>query len=281
MRLTKNFNYIVPIFNKEDVLERTLEGIHSCAQDSESKFILVVDGCTDNSESIVDEFIKNSSFRAEKIIMPNVHMLLSVNAGLERVTSGFSIIMQDDIVLTETDFERYLYDLYSRRTKTGVVSLRYASNIEPTPLIDRIKLGTTKGMIMETDLIRGPSDYNSNIIRGDYYNFYPRMSAINGPNCIPWEVLSRIGKFDSNLAPYGFDDPEFCLRALKAGFTNGLFPLNYISEEDWGGTRRSKSFLNEVAKIHKRNRIYVYKKHRKFIEEFLSQKDLNRGIRTE
>jgi len=38
--------------------------------------------------------------------MPNVHMLLSVNAGLKTVKGGFSVIMQDDIVLKDTDTEK-------------------------------------------------------------------------------------------------------------------------------------------------------------------------------
>ena len=64
--MSHTFNYIVPIFNKEDVLPLTLEGIENCSS-SDSKIILVVDGCTDRSEQIVDEFIKKY-----KDALPNI-----------------------------------------------------------------------------------------------------------------------------------------------------------------------------------------------------------------
>lgn len=274
------FNYIVPIFNKEDILPKTLEGIENCAS-SESKIILVVDGCTDRSEAIVDEFIKNSSHKTEKILMPNVHMLLSVNAGLKKVSEGFSIIMQDDIILEDPDTELKISNLYQRTgSNLGVVSFRYASNIRPTSFIDRIKkYHTLEGTIEECDILKGKSDY-ANCPMAEYGYFYPRMSAINGPNVIPWTLLSRIGVFDEKLAPYGYDDPEYCLRALKLGYINGLFPVKYESKTEWGGTRRSKSFKGEAARIHKRNRIYIYNKHSRFLIYYLKNNKIYKGLET-
>lgn len=273
------FNYIVPIFNKEDVLPETLEGIEKCSS-LESKIILIVDGCTDRSEAIVDEFVKNSSRRVEKILMPNVHMLLSVNAGLKKVTSGFSIIMQDDIILKDIDTEKKLIEQYEKMNgKLGVISFRYGSNIGITSCFERLRKMTLRGMIEEIDIIKGADDY-ANYPEGNYGNFYPRMSAINGPNCIPWSLLSQNGLLDKNLAPYGFDDPEYCIRSLKLGYINGLFPIKYQSEIEWGGTRRSKKFIDEVARIHKRNRIYIYEKHSSFLIDYLKNNKIYRGMET-
>lgn len=273
------FNYIVPIFNKEDVLPETLEGIEKCSS-LESKIILIVDGCTDRSEAIVDEFVKNSSRKVEKILMPNVHMLLSVNAGLKKVTSGFSIIMQDDIILKDIDTEKKIIEQYEKMNgKLGVISFRYGSNIGITSYFERLRKMTLKGMIEEIDIIKGADDY-ANYPEGNYGNFYPRMSAINGPNCIPWSLLSQNGLLDKNLAPYGFDDPEYCIRALKLGYINGLFPIKYQSEIEWGGTRRSKKFIDEVARIHKRNRIYIYEKHSSFLIDYLKKNKIYRGMET-
>lgn len=271
--MNTSFNYIVPIFNKEDILPETLEGIEKCAG-PKSRIVLVVDGCTDRSETIVDEFIKNSSHKTQKILMPNVHMLLSVNAGLKTVKSGFSIIMQDDIILKDIETENQIIELYmSKQGKLGVISFRYASNIGITSLFNRLKKKTFQGMIEEIEFIKGPDDY-ADFPVGNYGNFYPRMSAINGPNCIPWELISKIGILDEKLAPYGYDDPEYCIRSLKEGFINGLFPIQYKSEIDWGGTRRSKSFYKQAAMIHKRNRIYIYKKHSNFLKKYLKENNI-------
>lgn len=272
-----NFNYIVPIYNKEDILPATLAGIEKCAS-PESNIILIVDGCTDRSESIVDEFIKNSSHKAQKILMPNVHMLLSVNAGLKMVTKGFSVIMQDDIILKDIETEKKIINLYKRKQgKLGVISFRYGSNIGMCSILKRLKKKTLNGMIEEIDLIKGPDDY-ANYPAGSYGNFYPRMSAINGPNCIPWSLLSRVGILDEKLAPYGFDDPEYCIRSLQSGYINGLFPIKYHSDIEWGGTRRSKSFYRQAARIHKRNRIYIYNKHKDFLAAYLKKEKIYRGL---
>ena len=96
-------------------------------------------------------------------------------------------------------------------------------------------------MINEIEFIESPYNY-ANYLTAEYDKFYPRMSDINRHNIIPWNLWSRIGSFDSILAPYEFDDPEYCLRALDLGYINGLFPLKYYSEIEWGGTRRSIFF---------------------------------------
>jgi GT2 family glycosyltransferase len=148
--------------------------------------------------------------------------------------------------------------------RLGVVSLRLAANVYFSSLLKMIKNTSFSHMIEERDLISVENDA-LNTPRGEYGKFYPRVAAINGPNVIPEYVLKNIGIFDYKLAPYGFDDPEYCIRAMKAGYINGLFPLKFKSDIRWGGTRRSKKFLKEVKKIHTRNRKYVANKHQEYI----------------
>lgn len=262
--MTDFFNYIIPIFNKEDILPMTLEGIDRCASRN-AKIFTVIDGCTDRSEQIVDEFVKRTGREVIKIYMPDVHMLRSVNAALKRVEKGFSVVMQDDIILEDEKFEEKISALYQHMgERLGVVSLRLAANVGLTPLMRRIPLKSIMPMIEEIDCIiktNEPQDY----VIGNYDHFYPRMEAINGPNIIPWAVRKKIGILDEALAPYGYDDPEYCLRAMKAGFINGLFPLKFRSDVEWGGTRRSKKYMREVQRIHTRNRKYVWNKHGNYI----------------
>lgn len=280
--MKQKFNYIVPIFNKEDVLPQTLAGIENAAS-SESEIVLIVDGCTDRSEQIVDEFIKNSSHKARKILMPNVHMLLSVNAGLATVTSGFTIIMQDDIVLQDVDTEKKVAELYKKEgDKLGVISFRYGADLQPTSLLTSIRNNRNvkyKGknifskfgslfntMIENVNIIQSPDD-NANFEQGKYDTYYEKMCAINGPNVVPWTVLSKLGKLDENIAPYGYDDPEYCLRSLKAGFKNGLFPVKYLSEDGWSGSSRSKEYKENATRIITKSRIYVWNKHKDYFNK--------------
>lgn len=263
------FNYIIPIFNKEDILPMTLEGIDRCASRN-ARIFTVIDGCTDRSEEIVDEFTKRTGRDVVKIHMPDVHMLRSVNAALKRVEQGFSVVMQDDIILEDEKFEDKISALYQRMgDRLGVVSLRLAANVELTPLLSRLSMRSITPMIRECNHIMNIAD-NLSFQIGSQESFYPRIGAINGPNIIPWTVREKIGLLDECLAPYGYDDPEYCLRAMKAGFINGLFPLKYKSDLDWGGTRRSKKFLEQVRRIHCRNRKYIWSKHGDYINWLLT-----------
>jgi len=274
------FNYILPVFNKEDILPLTLAGIDKCAGER-SRIFAIIDGCTDKSEQVVDAFAKKSGRQIEKIHMPNVHMLRSVNAGLRQVTEGFSIIMQDDIVLEDTEIERKLENLYTKMgPRLGVVSFRLASNVRKNSFYNSLRSKTLNAMIEECDFIQGPDD-NQNYQVGEYESFYPRISAINGPNCIPWTVLSKVGLFDEHLAPYGYDDPEYCLRAINNGFINGLYPMKYKSDIEWGGTRRNKKFRKEAFLIHKRNRQYVWKKHNGIISLLENNPRLKASVKVE
>lgn len=258
------FNYIIPIFNKEDILPMTLEGIDRCASRN-ARIFTVIDGCTDRSEQVVDDFSKKTGRFVIKIHMPDVHMLRSVNSALKEVEQGFSVVMQDDIILEDERFEEKISALYQRMSdRLGVVSLRSAANIALTPLLRRIRMRSISPMIEEIDFIMKAGEPHDYLI-GSYDCFYLRMGAINGPNIIPWAVRQEIGLFDEALAPYGYDDPEYCLRAMKAGFVNGLFPLKFRSDVEWGGTRRSKKYIAEVRRIHTRNRKYVWDRHGDYI----------------
>jgi GT2 family glycosyltransferase len=275
--MTKTFNYIVPIYNKEDVLAETLAGIRAvCSQDA--CIYTVLDGCTDGSEAIVDAFRQQSKLDVRKLFMPNVHMLLSVNAALGKIREGFTIVMQDDIVLREPELEKKVLDLYEQMgPRLGVVSFRLGINVRRTPFKTQIVQRQIKPMIEECDCLQGPDDHQVRFPVASYGHFYPRMVAINGPNCIPETVLRSVGLLDERLAPYGYDDPDYCLRAMQAGFHNGLYPLRYQSDLAWGGTRRNPEFVKRSFRILRRNRAYLWQKHGRFIRKLWRSDSIYRG----
>jgi glycosyltransferase involved in cell wall biosynthesis len=271
------FNYIIPIFNKEDILPLTLEGIERCAS-SNSRIYTIIDGCTDRSEQVVDDFAKRTGRDVVKIHMPDVHMLRSVNAALKQVENGFSVIMQDDIILQDEKFEEKISALYKKMgDRLGIISLRLAANIELTPFLRRFSMHSLSPMIRDAEFIMSADDSQPYSI-GEHGCFYPRMDAVNGPNVIPWSVRNKIGVLDEAMAPYGYDDADYCLRAMKAGFINGLFPVKFQSDLAWGGTRRSKKFLEEVRRIHCRNRKYVWEKHGDYISWLWKTKRVYRKL---
>jgi len=109
-------------------------------------------------------------------------------------------------------------------------------------------------MIETINMIQSPDD-NASYPIAENGTFHQRMCAINGPNVVPWALLSKIGLLDEGIAPYGYDDPDYSLRSLKAGFINGLFPIKYISEEGWSGSSRSEEFKQNAQRIITKSRI--------------------------
>jgi len=271
------FNYIIPIFNKQDVLPLTLAGIDRCAS-RDALIYTILDGCTDGSERVVDEFQTRTGRNVVKIHMPNVHMLRSVNAALRLVAGGFTVVTQDDIILTDPQMETKVRDLYERMgPRLGVISFRLGANVALTPWLERLRMRSFQPMISEVDFIQSPDDHQDHTVV-PYGQFYPRMSAINGPNVIPWRVRDRVGLLEEALAPYGYDDPEFCLRAMQQGFVNGVFPISYKSDLDWGGSRQNKKFPAEARRIHVRNRKYIWAKNSRYIQWLWKTGAVNRKV---
>jgi glycosyltransferase involved in cell wall biosynthesis len=256
------FNYIIPIFNKEDILPLTLAGIDRCAS-RDARIFTVIDGCTDGSERVVDDFAARTGRDVVKIHTPDVHMLLSVNAALRQVTGGYSIVMQDDIILEDPETEQKIVDLYARMgSRLGMISFRMGSNIRRASVLECTRMRSRQPMVEVIDGLQSLDDTQSYPTL-PYNRFVPRMAAVNGPNVMPWTMVQQLGIFDETLAPYGYDDVEYCLRAIRAGFVNGVFPIKYRSDVEWGGTRRSKKFLRQVRAIHRRNRAAVWQTYAK------------------
>jgi GT2 family glycosyltransferase len=62
-----------------------------------------------------------------------------------------------------------------------------------------------------------------------------------GPIFMKTKVLRNVGGFNTKIFFQGFDDYEMCLRLAEQNLLVAFTPINFISEEDWGATRRKKS----------------------------------------
>src|SRR4051812_23970551 len=107
MRMTR-FNYIVTIHNKEDLIEKVVTGILICAGGN-SHIYLVLDGCTDGTERVVDQLIEDTvGLPITKLRAPDVHEILSLNIALRQVPQsgeGYNILVQDDVIIADRNFE--------------------------------------------------------------------------------------------------------------------------------------------------------------------------------
>ncbi len=252
------FNYIVTIHNRQDLIERVLTAILISAGEN-SHIYLVLDGCTDRTESIVDSMLTDwVGLPVSKLYAPDVHEIRSLNIALRFVPQtgeGYNVLIQDDIILRDRQFEKKVPAIYRHfNGNIGVLSFRHGANLG----LDEIK-----AEILETDLIE--SVYGQGMVETPLAPGYAaiRMVCMRSPQCISFDTIRKVGLLDEKFAPYTYDDYDYGLRCMKAGLQNVVYALKVSSRVEWGGMRRSPQ--PGVAAIMKRNRQYVYKDHADFI----------------
>lgn len=247
------FNYIITIHNKENMIEQVIKHVLMCCRDN-SHVYPVLDGCTDNTEKIVDGIIDRfSGVPITKVYTLDVHELLSINAGLKAACQegeGYNIILQDDVLLLDTNLEDKVHRLYQwAGSKLGYVSFRMGANFtkdaanskDPVPYTNYVENAYGHGIRNAEMLPLGHLAY--------------RTVPIKSPVCLPFKIVREIGMFNEKLAPYGHDDPELAIRTIKAGYHNAVFSVKFGSDLKWGGTRTTAH--PELNSIIKRNMNYI------------------------
>lgn len=253
MENSPRFNYIITIHNKENMIEKVIMCVLMCCRDT-SHIYPVIDGCTDKTESIIDGLIsKYSGLPITKVYTPDVHELLSINAGLRAANhdgDGFNIILQDDVLLADYALESKIVALYQwAGSSLGYVSFRLGANFtndaatsnNPVPYCDYIENAYGHGIENAEVLLPG--------------HFAYRTVPIKSPVCIPFGLVRTIGYYEEELAPYGHDDLDYAIRSNSAGKKSGVFGVRFYSDVKWGGTRTNPH--PELNRVIDRNMQYI------------------------
>lgn len=227
-----HFNYIITCHNSEVLIERVLDGVAACAG-SEAFICCVVDGCTDQTHHLIDKWALTHRTDGRTAVTDDVHELLSINAGLRACNQegdGYNIILQDDVILEEPRLEELVEKLYATISHLGYVSFRLGINLGPDD--------PSNPYLIQCDEIE--SLYGAGCA-GDTlspYRFVERAVPIKSPVCLPCKLVREIGLFDEAMAPYGYDDIDYAIRAHQGGYVQGVFSIPFQSDVRWGGTRR-------------------------------------------
>ncbi len=262
-----NFNYIITIYNKENLIGKVLKNVIQCCGDN-SHIYPVLDGCTDNSENIIDEIISmHPNIKITKVFTDDVHELLSINAGLKKAShkgEGYNIILQDDVLLEDFEIEQKIMNLYEKEgDRLGYVSFRMGANLESDAL-------TSKKAVPYKDYIENVCGHG-----GGHIEMLPlghiayRTVPIKSPVCIPFKIINEVVMYTEKLAPYGHDDIDLSLRVIDKGYYNAVYAIKFKSELDWGGTREDGHLV--IDSIIERNMDYIRIWHKKLIERITNK----------
>lgn len=276
MRQQPCFTYIVTIHNKEALLDRVLVGIADCAG-REARVVAVLDGCTDGSEKIARRFAASGTVETRIVIAPDVHEIKSINLGLREAKPGYCVLVQDDVILQEPNLEELVHGLCeAHERQLGYISFRLAADVRRTGWPRRLRQSIRAGhlgllpKIDECNYVGGPQEV-LDVARVGYGEFHRRMVGIKSPVCLTPELRAYEPSLDEDFAPYCYDDVDLSIRALKRGLENGLVPIKFQSDLEWGGTRQDPQFGSRWgANIRLRNRHLIWRKHGAYLTRILA-----------
>lgn len=250
---------VLTVHNKGWLLERVMKAIYDNTVD-EFELIVVLDGCTDDSESVAK---LNAGDNCRILYADDVFETRANNIGLRSAVGEYVIIIQDDMVINEYAWDTRLRRPFDSFDDVFAVTARTAHNW-------RINYGSR--MIGDND--SGNSGWQDLIDPIDLADkssidrntFAVRNSVNRGPLMIKHSDLKQLGYLDEEFAPLEMDDHDLCYRARKElGKVCGSYWIDYISELEWGGTRNPE-IQNIIYNAVRKNAKMLYNRHKDLIE---------------
>jgi len=244
-QLNRNTSVILTIYNQEKIIKNIIEGILYNISNSVNELIFVLDGCTDNSETILLKTLAEyKNFIETKIIYtPNLNETLANNVGMKMSTNPFLIIVQDDCFIKEKDFDNRLY-----------IPFCYLDNLLGVSGRDAVDITIENGGLKFYNIAGKDANTPRNI-------FSIRDTINRGPIMFNHEILKSLNYLDEEFAPLAQDDSDLCLRAYKKGYVAGSYAIDYVSDLSWGATRSKPDSYKIFEESEKKNFLKIIERH--------------------
>ena len=245
---------ILTVHNKERLLPLVLEGI-LCNTTGNAELVVVLDGCTDQSEVVIDRIIHPNSFRGgyRKCITNDINETLANNVGMRSASGDYFILLQDDMVVQERGWNEKI-----------ILPMKYNSSIMAVTARDALnfKFSANPNDPMSNDFFFDFAN-NDNCVEGI---FYVRDAVNRGPLALDARKTNQLNYFDESYCPLTWDDHDLCLRGYRSfGWLAGHFNVKYRSDTSWGTTRKGTCTFRGVPFIHseieKRNLKLFYSRY--------------------
>lgn len=245
----------------EILLKKVLDGIvNNTVGDYE--LLCMLDGCTDDSEKIVDEYKNKCNIRS--FILPDVFEVKTNNHGFKNANGEYVIVVQDDQVITEYGWNERMQKPFDNFYDVFAVTARCAHNwiFNPNSFYLRnpdAPQTTWCDLIDHVDHAGVDHMQSRNV-------FSVRCSANRGPLMIDLSDLKKLNYLDEKFAPTDMDDHDLMFRSYsELGKVCGSYVIGFESRHEWSGSCRGGPPPSwHLKSQHKNTRIFC-DRHRDLI----------------
>ena len=255
---------VLTVHNKDWLIGQVLDGI---IKNTSGKYelIVVLDGCTDNSEQVVTDILSKTDIPHKIIHTPDVFETKANNAGLKECSGEFAIIIQDDIVIKEKDWNMRMQKPFLKYNDIFAVTANCAHNYILNT--NSIHLGMEEDLDnCWCDILQCVDEANVRNIPRD--TFAVRATANRGPLMINLSDLKELGYLDEEYSPQDMDDHDLMFRAYKQlGKRVGCFWIDFVEDPSWGGTRVNGEPANWLLKSHHKNSKLFYQRNKDVLDD--------------
>jgi glycosyltransferase involved in cell wall biosynthesis len=244
---------ILTVHDKEKTIGRIVKNILTFTSDFTTNLIIVLDGCTDNTFTLINELLDNftTPIKVQFVETNDVWETKANNVGLRLAKTEFVTIIQDDMLILQKKWDRKLFSIFLKNnlfSVSGRASLNFKftnGQFYPAELYGReypfgnvTIFGRAIGKIIA---ILKPYWIYKYLSRANF-----SLTANRGPLMIKRTFLERLNYFDEQFAPFELDDVDLCCRAFKSfGLRSASYPIYY---EELSGSKATSFKSNEVSK---------------------------------
>ncbi|MFX1362968.1 MAG: glycosyltransferase, partial [Promethearchaeota archaeon] len=186
---------IVPAYNEEKVIEKTINSLINLTYDSK-EVIIVDDGSKDDTLKIVQRIAGQSPIRV--FSKPNGGKWSALNEGIKHSKGEIIVCIDADTILDKGAIQRLLPHFDD--PKIGAIA-------------GNVKVGNRKKILTKLQALEYVSSIN---IQRRSESFFKKITVVPGPlGAFRKSVIEEVGMYDGNTYA---EDAELTLRILKAGY---------------------------------------------------------------
>jgi glycosyltransferase involved in cell wall biosynthesis len=230
------------------------------------EIVVVLDGCSDNSEEEVVKFFKENKDISHKIFYAdNVFETKANNIAAKNSDGKYIIIVQDDMIVNEDGWNQRLAtpvekfdDIYAVTART---SYNYILNPNSTHLAmnkeDDLKIDNCwSDIVLTLDHAEKEKGLPRDMLA-------IRNSVNRGPLLVRHDIFESAGYLNEKFSPQDQDDADLNYRVFKKfGMHCGCYWTDFISDLKWGGTRPDgHNPASWLLKAHHKNTRHLFEDH--------------------